>query len=409
MPFPCLARSGRLLLSLIAALSVPAALDAGDWTNWRGPNHDGISAETDIRVSWSESPRVLWEREVGSAFSAVTGAGERVYTCGTRGGKQVLLCLDATKGDEVWASDIEKELEERQGGDGTRATPAVHGGKVWVLGAHGRLLCADAATGREVWSRTFGNKPSWAYSGSVLIEGDLAVVSPGEEDGALLALDKDTGLEVWKAGDDEAGYATPYPFTFEGERYIAGFLAERLLVVAAKSGEEVWSTKWKTSYDVNAATPIFHDGRLFISSGYGTGAALFRLEKKGAKLDAETVWRSKVIRSKFQTCILWGGHLYGADESSLKCVDFLTGRELWSERRVEGRSTQHGTVAMAGGHIFFLTGDGWLFAAKASPEGFRPTASARPLRGRCWTVPTIHEGRLFVRSLDTVVCLDLRK
>lgn len=401
-------RSLHVLPTVLLVLSA-GSLAFADWPQWRGPAHDGISPETDVRLAWTGSPAVLWEREIGSGFSSMAAVGDRVYTCGTKGGSQVLYCLEADSGKVVWEVVMGDELEERQGGDGPRATPTVNDGKVYVLGAFGNLLCVDAATGRGVWKKKFDNKPTWAYSGSVLVEGDLAVVSPGKQDGGLLALDKRTGRAVWSAGDGAAGYATPYPFTFRDRRLIAGFLATEIIIVEARSGRLLWSMPWKTSYNVNAATPIYHDGHLFVSSGYGTGCALVKLGVSGGKLTGETVWKNEAIRSKFQTCVLYEGHLYGADEQGLKCVEFKTGKVVWDERRVGRSRTRHGTVLLVDGHLLYLTEAGHLYSAKASPDGFRPRADTNILSGRCWTVPTLHDGLLYARNLEKLVCVDLRE
>ena len=176
---------------------------------------------------------------------------------------------------------------------------------MYVLGARGTLLCVKAKDGSEVWRQKFSGAPTWFYSGSVLIEGDLAVVSPGGGAGSLAAYNRKTGSLAWKAGSDGAGYATPYPFTFEKTRYIACFSAKEILVVEAGDGAVAWRSPWKTSYDVNSATPIYHDGSLFISSGYGHGCALFRLRKSGGKLSVREAWNNQSIRSKFQTFVLY--------------------------------------------------------------------------------------------------------
>ena len=396
------------LLGGLFVLTLASLLQGEDWIQWRGPQRDGISRDTAVVLPWKSAPKVLWERAIGAAFSAVTGLGDVVYTCGTEEKKQVLFCLNATTGDVVWKVAFEPECKDRQGGDGTRATPTIDAGKVYIFGALGTVLCVDAKTGKEVWSRKFSNKPQWAYSGSVLIEGDLAVAYPGKGDGGMAAFNKVTGEPVWKAGDDGAGYATAYPFTFGGKRYLAGHTATQAIIVDAQTGRIACSIPWKTSYDVNASTPIFHDGHLFLTSGYGVGCALFKLEVAGDKIEAKEVWRNKTIRNKFHTCVLTEGKLYSGDEEALKCIDFLTGATAWRKDDAGGEKTVNGSLILSGGHILFLSEKGQLQVAKADPKDFVPLGSVKVLGGRCWTVPTIHNGRLYVRNFEKVVCLDLR-
>jgi len=379
-----------------------AAASASDWPNFRGPNHNGISDEKGMKVAWVEPIPLVWERDVGSAFSSFAIVGKRCYTCGTVDKRQTLFCLDADTGRELWRRDFEPEYVERQGGDGTRATPSVNDGRVYILGAHGLVACFDAADGKPLWTRQLNNKPTWGYSGSVLIEGDLAVVSAGGADGSLLALDKKTGKEIWKTGADPVGYATPYPFTFNGKRYIAGFLGDHALVVEAATGREVWRMKRKTDWYVNASSPIFSDGHLFFSSGYNHGCIVVQLSPDGDKLSSKTVWESRALRNKFQSCVLFEGHLYTIDETAIKCVEFLTGREKWSRRRVV-----HGTVVLADKHLFLLTEKGKLLIAPATPADFTALTTAEILGGQCWSVPVLHNGRIYARDMSRLVCFYL--
>lgn len=373
-----------------------------DWPQWRGPNHDGVYWETGVKTDWRGKPKTLWQYPAGSAFSSFACVGGKVYTCGTKDKQQVLFCFEADSDKIVWAKPFAKEYRERQGGDGTRATPTVNDGRVYVFGAYGKLLCFDAEKGTVIWQTRFKNRPIWGYSGSVLIEGELAIVSPGSKDSALLALDRKTGKEVWHCGTEAAGYATPYPFTFKDRRYVLGFMAGAALVADVKTGRPVLKIPWKTSFNVNAASPIYHDGHLLLSSGYGTGAALFKLDVDGENLSAEEVWRNKELRSKFQSCVLRDGILYGGDERGLKCIEFMTGKKRWSVRGL-----QHSTVLWIDGHLIVLTEKGQMKIAKATPERFDPISEFDVLSGRCWTIPTFCDGKLYLRDFKKVVCLDL--
>ncbi len=394
------------LLVVVASLSLgvtPRFGLGGDWPNFLGPNHNGVSDETGFLKSTTDPLELIWEREVGSAFSSFAVVSDRLYTCGTEDKQQVLYCLNATTGEILWKKAFEKEYRNEHG-DGTRATPTVSDGLVYLLGARGKLLCLNALDGQVVWEKQFTHAPEWAYSGSILIEGDLAVASGGKSDGALVAFDRKTGKEVWKTGDDPVGYATPYPFTFNDRRYIVGFLGNSAMIVEANSGREVWRTKWQTDWEVNAASPLFHDGYLFLTSGYRTGAGLFRLEASGDRLNATQVWKSSVLLNKFQSAILFDGHLYSSDQTALKCVEFLTGKEVWKKARV-----QNGTLLLAEDQLLLLTESGQLQIGKASPDGFAPTLTADILTGRCWSAPVLLNGRLFARNLERLVCFNLKQ
>jgi len=391
------------VIGLVMFVAVGASSARADWPNFRGPNHDGISSDTGFKKIWSAPPPVLWEKNIGSGFSSFACVGDKVFTCGTKSGNQFIYCLNADTGATIWEQRIEGEYPESSGGDGPRTTPTVDGDRVYVQGATGTLLCLDSNTGKRLWKTEVSNAPRWGYSGSVLIEGDLAIATAGEKGGALVAFDKRTGESKWRCTKDIAGYATPYPFTFEGKRYIVGFTGQSAIIAEAGTGNLAWRTEWKTDWNVNAATPIFHDGYLFLTSGYGTGAALFKLRTEGDKLAADEVWRNTNLRCKFQSPVLYNGNLYGSDERALQCVDFMTGERRWHKTRIK-----HGTVVVADEHLILLTEEGQLQIGQASPTGFEPMTTIEVLNGRCWTVPVLYGNRLYVRNLEKAVCYNLR-
>ncbi len=402
-----------LVLVVILSLGVAGAV-AADWPHWRGPNYDGISTETGFATKWSSPRPVLWQENIGHGYSGIIVVKGRVYTAGQNDKGQILYCFDAASGDRVWSTKIDEPYNDKMGwGDGPRATPTYDAGRIYIMGSNGRLGCYSAKTGKKRWSRDYENRPTWGYSGSVLIQGDLAIVPTGGEGGGLRALDKKSGREVWKVGsDDDSGYSTPYPFKMNGKDYVIGFLGDGAVIAEVSTGRAVCEIPWETSYKVNAATPIFHDGHLFLGSGYATGCGMFKLVAEGDQLIAEEQWRSRRMKNKFQTPVLHEGHLYAFDERGFKCVKFADGEIVWEE---SGRPNENGSLVLADGRLICLTQEGELMIGKVSTDGF--TADARQVvfkqkggrHEQCWTVPTLSDGRLYARNLGKIVCLDLRK
>jgi len=392
-----------MLRTVALALVLAASAQADDWPQFRGPRRDGQSTESNWLDSWpADGPRVLWKAQVGIGFSSFAVAKGRAYTIGNAEETDTVFCLDADKGQVLWYHPYPAELGAKFFIGGPTSTPTVDGDRVYSIGRQGDLFCFDAASGKIVWHKNIRKEyeipePSWGFGGSPIVHGDLLLLNAGE---AGLALDKATGSVVWRSSG-ECGYSTPLPY---GPLFLftsgTGYTA-----VDVKTGKPAWRIKWVTQYGVNAADPIVDGSSVFLSTGYGKGAALFNVEQGEPK----NVWQSRVLRSQMNPPVLIGGHLYGIDgdensKVSLKCIELSTGTEKWSQPL-----TGMGSVTVAAGKLLVLA-DGELSVAPVDPKEYKPTARARILSGKCWTVPVLSNGRLYARNAEgNVVALDLRK
>lgn len=399
----------RRALCVVAALLAAGPVGADDWPHWRGPTRDGISAEKDWADRWpAGGPPITWKAEVGTGFSAVAVTDGRLYTLGHADEKDTVWCLDALTGKEIWKHSYPSELGDNYFDGGPTATPTVDGDRVFTLSRWGDLFCFEAATGKVVWSKnvvkeTGARIPDWGFSGSPLVHGSLLILNVGK---AGLAVEKATGKVVWSSAEDEAGYSTPQPFRRDGKDLVLVSSGRGYTAVAATTGKPVWEVRWLTRYGVNAADAILSGDHIFLSSGYGKGAALHRL---GANPPA-VVWQSKELRNQFSSSVLLDGFLYGidgdtTDQAELKCLEFRTGKVRWTRAGVGS-----GALMAADGKLIVLSDKGELLVAKASPTGFEPTAKAPVVSGRCWTAPVLANGRFYCRSAaGQLVCLDVRK
>ena len=385
---------------IITVLSILALGAAAEWPNYRGPDHQGTTKD-----KFPEGqPKLVWEQPIGSAFSQAACVDGRVYTCGTKDKQQTVVCMDAKTGKIAWERPFEAELKDKQGGDGTRGTPTVHDGRVYIVGGSGTFACLDAKSGEPLWTHTFKNKPHWAYSCSVLIEGDLALATPGGDDGGIAAYDRKTGKPVWKCATDKPAYSTPYPFDFKGKRYVFCYVAKHGLIADPKTGREVGRIPWETDYEVNASAPQYADGHILLSTGYKTGSALYKLDSDGDKIKATEVWRQKdLLLTKFTSVVLKGKTLYGGDQKGLWAVDLMSGNKLWGDEGLDNAG-----VLLADDQLVILSEKGELIIAPAVPEGFKPATRAPVLDGRCWTVPTLYDGKLYVRNLKKIACYEMK-
>jgi outer membrane protein assembly factor BamB len=407
----------------VAAVLTALALSAGrpaaeDWPCWRGPHGDGVARETGLLKAWpKDGPRRLWKADLAGGFSSAAVADGRVFTQTREKNQEVVVCLDAATGKDLWRYRYDCDYDAHptfNGGfppgkyrTGPRATPTVADGRVYALGATGTLLCLEAKTGKRVWRQDLlklGGRdcPGPGYGNSPLVVASRVYVHPGGPAGkSLAALEAKDGGGVWQALDDPYAPASPVWAEVGGAPQVIFFTGAGAVGVAPPDGKLLWRYPWKTQFDLNIATPVYAGGQVFVSSNYGVGGAVFRLADKG---EPETVWKSKVMQNHISTSVLYQGHLYGFSEQRLRCVDFETGKDRW-DRTGLGR----GSLVVADGHLIVLGEHGELVLARATPAEYHEAGrcQAFPPGTLTWTVPVLSGGRLFVRSEDALLALDL--
>lgn len=415
-----------LLLSLVLLAAATARAD--DWPGWRGPHGDGVSRETGLAAKWpAEGPKLLWKAELPGGFSSVAVVGPVVYTQSKRGDNELVIAF-GREGNIVWEHSHPADYKAHSHAkarfspgerttttmdprfqSGPRATPTFAGGNIYALGTLGRLHCLDALTGKHQWTvdlmKEFGAViPEFGWAQSPVVEGKLVLVQPGGKGGkSIAALDKDTGKTVWSALDDIAGYGSAVPIRSgkDGAAEFAVITGKRLVVLETATGKLKWDFPWRTDFDMNVATPIAADGRLFISSGYGKGCALVAPPAAGAA-SGWAVWQGTAVYSHFHTAVLHEGHLYGGSQQILKCVELATGKEKWAVR-----GFGHPSVTIADGKLFIQGDRGDVAMAQASPAGFVELGRFKPLAGTCWSAPVVAGGRLYVRNEKLLLAFDV--
>ena len=393
-----------IVLAGVFPIAVPA--NAADWPQWRGPNRDGVSAETGWSVTWpAEGPKVLWKASVGAGCSSFAIVGNLAYTMGNQKDTDSVYCLDSTTGKVIWQYDYSSPLNAQNFEGGPCTTPTVEGGLVYTLSRQGQLFCLNAGTGKVVWSKDFqkdfgARAPKWGYTGSPLVSGKMLILDVGGKGASAVAFDKATGNVIWQAGDDAESYSSPIAFRSGARECVAHFNAAGLVIRDIKDGKELSRFPWKTSYDVNPTTPIISGDKIFISSGYGHGAALLQFADGSIK----PLWQSPSMKNKTNSSVLWKDNVYGFDESaSLTCLDLATGTPKW---KMNGLGT--GSLMASDGKLIIMSEKGKLVVAEASPEAYKELAGAPVLNERSWVVPVLANGRIYCRdNKGNVVCLDV--
>jgi outer membrane protein assembly factor BamB len=381
-----------------------------DWPYFRGPAHDGRSAEA---ITWPKNgPRQLWKINVGIGHSAVTVVGNRAYTMGNANATDTVYSIDVATGKIVWTHSY--PCNEKVGirdYDGPFATPAVADGVVYTISRKGDVFALDATTGKLVWARDVVKEDDvrlarfGGLAGSPLVLGDKLILnaSPGG-----MALDRKTGKTLWKSGEGQGGYATPVPLQIGGKTHLAIHSPRALTIVDAADGTQVWTTPRLQPIGVNAPDPVIDGTKVFVTAGRAFGGALFDVTG-----DTKPLWEQEGLSSHWHTSVLVNGYLFGPDgnnsegagrsATSLRCLDWKTGEIKWSEPKL----SFNGLIAV-GGKLLVLTEMGDLVLAEASPDAYKELGSAHVIEGRAFTAPAFANGKAFVRNTrGDVVCVDL--
>jgi len=382
------------------------------WTDFRGPQRDGRYEEAPIRTDWPpEGLPLAWRQPVGGGYASFVVAEGSAFTIEQRRGQEVVAAYDLETGRQRWTNSWDAEFREAMGGNGPRATPTWHQGRVYALGALGEFRCLDAKTGKVLWSKNIltdngAANVQWGMSASPLIVDEKVIVLPGGPGGrSVVAYHKVTGERVWSAQDDQQAYTSPMVATLAGRRQLVVVSARRAMGLAVEDGALLWEHPWVTEYNVNSAQPlIVGESRVFISAGYGHGGTMLEVTRDGAGFAARVVWANTSMKAKFNGPVLHEGYIYGLDEGILACVDAATGERKW-----KGGRYGYGQVLLASGHLVIQAEDGDLALVKATPQQHLEVARFPAIEGKTWNNPALAGGRLLVRNTTEMACFRVGK
>jgi outer membrane protein assembly factor BamB len=410
-------RSLSALPALTLGLALVVSARAADWPQFRGPNRDDVSTETGLLKTWEEGgPPLVWKAAgIGTGYSSVSVAGDRIYTLGNKGRLSHLVALDRGTGKVLWSSEV------GPAGGNLGCTPTVDGDRVYALGQEGDLVAIDARTGNRLWHRNlqteFGGKSGgWKYCESPLVDGDKLVVTPGGARATMVALDKKSGETLWKCAipvkHTEAGYSSVVVADVGGVRQYVQLLNGGVVGVSA-GGRFLWKYEKLGPNTANIPTPIVLGDRVFASVGYGKGGALLRLHAQGQGVTAEEVYFNRQLTNKHGGVVCVGDHVYGDfdDDGMPFCAEVKTGKVRWKRERGQGQGEKSASVTYADGRLYFSYENGVVALVEASPSGYKEVGSFRipKTSGPCWAHPVVAGGQLYLRAGDTIYCHDVRE
>jgi outer membrane protein assembly factor BamB len=399
-----------LVLSLgMFVLPLSAADDTSEWPCWQGPKRDGKSPDTGLLKEWpAGGPELLWQvNGLGGGYSTVAVSDGMVYTTGDVDDKLVLFAFDMN-GKPKWKIPVEKAYTRSH--PGSRSTPTIDNGKLYLLSGNGIFTCFNSKTGKQYWSkdlRSFDGRPSeWGYAESVLIYEDLAIVKPGG-DNCIIAFNKTTGETVWqsKGFRAEPEYSSCVAFTHDQVPMIATGTRAGVVGVSAKTGDLLWNNSWCTNNTANCPDPVYTDGFVFWANGYGKGGICLKLSTSNGKVSAREVWTTRDMDCHHGGYIVHEGHIYGNHNGGWSCLELKTGQQKWYEKAV-GK----GSLCFADGMLYLFGERGGRAAlATCSPDSMeiKGTMSVQGT-GTSWAHPVVIGGRLYLRYADNLYCFDVK-
>jgi len=437
-----------LLLGCFGACA-PASR-ASDWPRWLGPQGDSVWRDAGIVETFpAGGPRVRWRTAVGAGYSGPVVAGGRVFLTdrpttqvGAKPGKALertadtgrerVVCLNEADGAVLWRYDYDCPYNISYAA-GPRASPTVAGNRVYTLGAEGHLHCLDAATGRVVWARDFKTDygaatQMWGHAASPLVDGDRVICLVGGEGHTVVAFDRETGAERWRALQaKEPGYSTPMICEAGGRRQLIVWDTEALSGLDPETGRVFWSEPFKTKMGHSVITPRQAGNFLFVSAFFD-GSLMLRLA--ATEPTATVAWRSKgphetrteALHSLMSTPFLEDGHIYGVcSYGHLRCLKLETGDRVWQTLAATTADNKPARWASAflvkhEDRFFILNEKGDLIIARLSPAGYEELSRTHLLdptntaggRGVLWSHPAFANGSIYARNDREIICADLR-
>ncbi len=396
-----------LVLFVASGAALTAQTGALDYTQWRGSSRDGSASGFKEPSAWPERLRQRWTAEIGEGYATPIVVGPRVYTLARRNGNEIMMALDAATGKVAWetsyAAPYKMNPATSSHGQGPKATPLFHDGKLFTLGISGIVSAFDATTGRRLWQTAAPPvDPTFGTATSPLADGNNVIVHVGgHNNGALTAFNRNTGAVVWKWSGDGPGYASPIVATLGGTRQIVTLTQQNIVGVAADTGALLWQRPYKNTYDNSSITPIQYGDGILVSA-QEKGIALLRPTKRGDRWNAEVVWETSEAGLYMSNGVIVGDTLYGLshlNRGQFFALDVKSGKVLW---KTNGREAENTAFVKADNVLFMLNDDAELIVARPGRTAFQPLQRYTVAKSATWAQPAVSGNRIFVKDVSSL-------
>ena len=391
-------------------LSATASAVALDWPQWRGSNRDAKVTGFTAPETWPQELSQKWKVPVGDGVSTPALVGDRLYVFTRHKADEVVRCLDANTGREIWKDQYESEPPDGASDryPGPRSSPTVADGKVVTYGARGVLSCYDTETGKVIWRKSeyTDSLPRFYTSSSpIVVEGLCIAQLGGEKAGAIVAYDLASGEVSWKWAGDGTAYASPVLLAMGGTSIVIAETDDNIVGLEFSTGQVVWETPYAVSgRGYNAATPVL-DGQTIIYTGSNRGAIAAQFSKQGDSLTTQELWNNQDNSVQYNTPVLKDGLLYGLSKSNvLFCINAKTGKTMWTDTVLAGGRGRggYGSIVDAGSVLFALTPAAQLIVFQPSDTEFKQIASYKVSDGGTYAYPIVAGNRVFVKDAESV-------
>ena len=402
-------RSGWCIYWYWVLLMLPMGISAQDWSQWRGANRDGKVGHG-VHLHWPAELTLKWRKAAGLGEATPALAGDRLFVFGRQGEEEVVFCLQAISGEQLWrhaypAVAVTGAAEKYQG---PRSSPAVSQGKVVVLGVGGDLTCLDAKTGSPLWrqSQFIKSLPLFFTAMSPLVTEDRCVVHlGGKDDGVVAAFDLASGKLIWEWRGDGPAYASPALITISGITQVVVHTEKGLLGLSLADGQHLWSkpTPAKPGY-WSSASPLI-DAPYIYYTGQGAGSTAIKIEKQGDAFAVKECWHNEQFGTVYNTPVLKNGLLYAlSDGGHYFCLEAFTGKPAWSDTN---RFSNFGSLLDAGDFLVSVPEKSGLMVFRPSRDRFQEVARYKLSDLPIYAFPVLSGNRIYVRDAQEVSLYEL--
>ncbi len=389
----------------------PIVLQPGDWPAFRGPNRDSRLTGVQIPTDWDKNPpKLLWRHKVGPGWGSFAVIGNHVYTQEQWDQNEAVVCYNGDTGAILWAHEDKARFTEVVAGPGPRATPTFHAGKLYTMGAAGKLCCLDAADGHEIWAQDIlvaseAKVPQWGFAASPLIAQGAVLVFAGGPSKSVVAYDANSGKFLWAAGDGKLSYSSLQLATIDGVEQALLSSGDGLTAFQPADGKILWNHKWPLEGGARCIQPAnLGNADFLISTGFGNGTRRLHIAHNGDQWEDKELWTTKAISAYFNDFVTHRNHLYGFNTEVFTCVNLDKGKSKWKER---GYGCGQVLLLADQDLLLIVSEKGEAVLVEANPNEHKELARFQAIEGKTWNHPVVAHGRLYVRNGEEAACYQL--